>query len=180
MKAWERPLKTVICPLPRFIDGPCCTEPTHATNTGTASYIESTRTNLAHLSRNISEQLRSEGIRKVRVHNSTATLMDVPKEVAWAGGKPTERAYSAMLEAISAETEHLLPKRALPPTTRPDPKRHHSGPSASDSDNRYRHERNRHSSDPHYSSDRYPQHNETHTPRNSKTYRNRQDENDRY
>ncbi len=172
--------KTVICPLPRFIDGPCCADATHATNVGTVSYIDSTRTNLPHLSCNISEQLRSEGIRKVRVHNSTPTLMDVPKEVAWAAGKPTKKAYSAMLEAISAETEHLLPKRALPPPKRPDPKRHHSGPTASASDKRNKPEQNRHASEPHYSADRYLQHSESFTPRNSETYRNRHDKNNRY
>ncbi len=118
--------KAVITPIPRFVTGPFCTKPTHATNAGTQAYKDSIKPNLAGVGRSIREICSAQNIKKIRVLNVTATIMDMPLEAAWAGIEVTSSAYTAMLRAILSESSAMIQKRPLPTPKRPAPKRHHS------------------------------------------------------
>ncbi len=64
---------------------------------------------------------------KTRAINAAATVIDVPKEVAWHGSRLTDSAYKAIFDCILAEAENIRGKR--PRQYRPEgEKRRRSGP----------------------------------------------------
>ena len=136
--------KVTLTPTPQFMQGPCCQNPAHATNAGAGPYAAEIKQNLATVGRNIREVLSANNIRKHRTLNTTSTILDVPREVAWdsQGGKLSNSAYKAVLTAVISESAALLHKRALPAPKKPPAKRHHSdqGPAAEEARPHRRHE----------------------------------------
>ena len=123
-------MKSVITPMPRFISGPCCEKATHATNAGSAEYQESLKQNISSIGRYIREIAGANNIRKLRVLNVTSTVLDVQKADAQGGHADSPGTYTAVLNAILAESAAHMFKRPLPTPKRPPPKRHHSDQAA--------------------------------------------------
>ncbi len=103
--------KILLTPLPEFTAGPCCDLYQDASNAGTNDFISLLRTRLGQIWRGLKDFAENEHLPKTRAVNAAATVIDVPKEVAWSGSKLTEAAYKAVLDCILAEAENIRGKR---------------------------------------------------------------------
>ncbi len=124
--------KIVLAPLPRFANGPCCQNRGHALNTSSGDFVNGLRDGLGQAWRTIKDVLDTTvNTGRFRVLNAAATLLDVPREVAWDQSKITMAGTKALLEQILSEAESIRGKRTVNPMMG-DEKRRRSGPEASE------------------------------------------------
>ncbi len=103
--------KIILTPLPAFTAGPCCDQYQHVTNAGSNDYVSLLRTRLGQIWRGLKDFTENERLTKTRAVNAAATVIDVPKEVAWQDNTLTDAAYKAVLDCILAEAESIRGKR---------------------------------------------------------------------
>ncbi len=96
--------KVLLVPMPRYLTGKCCQDPTHITNFGETGYAASIKAQLEGLRKSIKTYLFQAGIRGVIVANPGSIWTDTTKNY-WGEDPvhPSEEAYHALWRELQTK-----------------------------------------------------------------------------
>ncbi len=118
LEAASNTAKAILAPLPRFITGPCCSDPAHATNCKNTGFKDGLKRDLVEVANFIREVLNNNGIRRHRVLNVNSLVLDEAPERAWKSyNEPSITAYGNILKHIYNEAGSIQKKTAPDRTT---------------------------------------------------------------
>ncbi len=114
--------KAILGPLPKYAVKPCCADPAHCTNCGTAAYREKIKKDLNDAANTIRESLGNNGIRRHRVLTASNTVLEAPPEEVWGSDPiiPSKKSYRAILSSVLTQAGSILSKKSanIPATKR--------------------------------------------------------------
>ena len=107
--------KAILGPLPKYAVKPCCADPAHCTNCGTAAYREKIKKELNNAANTIRESLNNNGIRRHRVLTASNTVLEAPPEVVWGSDPiiPSQKTYKAILSSVLTQAGSILYKKPI-------------------------------------------------------------------
>jgi len=104
--------KAIVGPLPQYYGHPCCGTGSHCTNTEREDFGFLLRVELSRAHREIRTILNNNSLRRFRLLNLTANILEVGRDLALAGPTQlTKGAYEMVLNNIMAEAPTIIAKR---------------------------------------------------------------------